>query len=223
MAEMGEWEMWTRGFVLLFCGILLAGMGSIDRCSGQVTRSGSKLTSEVCSSSSPPFASTVADDFVWSGISGVVTLTIFGGPFGNSNTPASYSVGIWSDGGCVPMALLVAFSGQTPTVVFDHWDLDGHQIFEYTFTLNAGLVQGNLYWISVQADDHPIPDQWGVEMSPLVTGCSAMFESSHFGFPFWTDASLVPVPQDVHMEVTDGGPVPTHPSTWGSIKALYRN
>jgi hypothetical protein len=217
--------MWnSRKTVLALLLILVLVFAVSCPASAQVTRSGSKLTSET--DTSIPFYSVVADDFIASG-SVVTTVTIYGGSWPSGGFfPSTFEIRFYSDLSCLPDVVVVAVYVTTAmvTTTFDRTDTDGLPIYKNVITLPTPFyaVVGQQWWCSVRAGDHLIGDQWGVDVSAPLTGCDAAFQSVLLGYPNWTPQSLVPEERDVRMEIGYETPLPVRETSWSRIRGMYR-
>jgi hypothetical protein len=132
----------------------------------------------------------------------------------------------YSDGGCVPDQLLEVYTG-LGVETFIGCDSFGYPIYKYERDIYFNVMGNELYWMGLQATDHPFPPQWGrTGTGTIVTNCDTLFKSAYFGYPYWIPASdLVGAPYDAAQEFECGGgpPTTTKSTTWGKVKALFRN
>ncbi len=64
-------------------------------------------------------------------------------------------------------------------------------LYSYAADVDVPLEPDQRYWLSVQADDHVYPPQWGRLAAGAVTGLDSQFRSDYFGFPQWTSCQTV--------------------------------
>jgi hypothetical protein len=199
---------------------ILATAGWGNRSGAQTTRSGNKLSSEVINN---VVHTEVASDFVSPIGPPVNMVTVYGGPWGGNWTPTSFNIRFYDDGGCVPVSLIYEHLGETGSSTFDHTDPgDTFSIYKIEIPVNFAAAAGSLFWVSVQAANHPGPEQWGIELTNVVQSCEDVFKGAYFGFPNWVPQSAVPEIRDARIEVSYGEPVAVQSTTWGRVRGLFR-
>jgi len=128
----------------------------------------------------------------------------------------------YSDGGCYPDVLMDTFVG-LGTQTFIGYDGFGYPTYKHELDLSFDVLGNNIYWLGLQAADHPFPPQWGRQGASVVTNCDTLFKSAYFGYPDWVTAGdLVGAPYDAAQEFECGPPTATENTSWGAIKGLYR-
>lgn len=182
-----------------------------------------KISSEIIAAFG--LESELANDFVL-GAAATITKVIGYGGYYNwvQGDPAITSLNwkFYTDGGGVPDALIntfTGFSGET----FIGYDGFGYPTYKYELSISQSVNDNEIYWLGIQAADHPFPPQWGRQGAGAVTNFDTVFKSAFFGYPNWTPAGdLVGAPYDAAQELEGGGAVATESTSWGSIKGLYR-
>jgi hypothetical protein len=130
----------------------------------------------------------------------------------------------YSDGGCYPDALVDTFTG-LGAQTFIGYDGFGYPTYKYELDVWFEALANTIYWLGLQAADHPFPPQWGRQGAGAVTNCDTVFRSAYFGYPDWTPAGdLVGAPFDAAQEFdcSWGIGTPTQETSWGAIKGLFR-
>ncbi len=195
---------------------------------------GNKISSEIINDFG--LVTEVAGDFVIDCDGGVVitSITWWGGQYG------------WIPGDPISTVFNLIFYAEDPSpdvcvpvgepiavyldLIPNQTDLGGdpndyETDFRYDQPIEISLDGGVRYWLTVQAADHPFPGQWGRMEAVDTQGCESYFRSEYFSFPEWTTLTEVTgVPtNDASLELGGYcGTVPVRPSTWGSIRGLYR-
>jgi hypothetical protein len=140
----------------------------------------------------------------------------------------SFNLRFYDDSGsCLPGSLLCEYvlpHNANETFLSEQF---GFPVYEYHS--NAGevccaVVGDALYWFGAQGGDHPFPPQWGrLEAAGGVQLCDTVFKSVFFSYPDWEPADILPYDASQEFECAElCAPVATAPSTWGSIKGLFR-
>jgi hypothetical protein len=173
------------------------------------------LESEMVNDFIPPFDSSIGPAIGYGGYYNWVA--------GDPDIP-SLNWKFYSDGGCYPDQLLDTWTG-LGTQTFIGYDGFGYPTYKYEIETWFAALANNIYWLGLQAADHPFPPQWGRQGAGVVTNCDSLFRSAYFGYPDWTPAGdLVGAPFDAAQEFGcfGIGPVPTRTTTWGAVKGLFR-
>jgi hypothetical protein len=184
-----------------------------------------KITSEIIAMFG--LESELANDFVL-GTDNTISAAIGYGGYYNwvAGDPPITSLNwkFYSDGGCYPDALMDTFTG-LGSETFIGYDGYGYPTYRYEASVTFNTIANNLYWLGLQAADHPFPPQWGRQGAGVVTNCDTLFKSDYFGYPNWTPAGdLVGAPFDAAQEFDCSGipPIAVEKTSWGAVKGLFR-
>ncbi len=184
---------------------------------------GNKISSEIIGAFD--LESELADDFRIPAGSGQIARVVgWGGPYnwapGDPDVTA-FNLYFYDDGGCVPANRIQTYLAQTGSVTFIGYDGFGFPTYQCAFDVAVTVVPDTIYWWSLQAADHVFPPQWGRQQAHSVMQCDAMFRSEFFSYPDWTPADVIG-PFDCSQEIWCAEPVAVEPTTWGTVKGLYR-
>jgi hypothetical protein len=183
-----------------------------------------KITSEIIAAFG--LESEIANDFVV-GANTTITKAIGYGGYYNwvQGDPELTSVNwkFYNDGGCYPNALQETFTG-LGTVTFIGYDGYGYPTYKHEVSVSFDVTANDIYWLGMQAADHPFPPQWGRQgTGSIVTNCDSLIKSVFFGYPDWTPCGdLIGAPYDAAQEFECGQATATKATNWGTIKRLYR-
>jgi hypothetical protein len=195
---------------------------------------GNKISSEIINDFG--LVTEVAGDFVLDCDGGVVitSVTWWGGQWGWTEYDpicTLFNLILYAED---PSPDICAPVGDPVGIYFDvipsQTDLDDNpgdfdNLFRYDLPIEIALDGGVRYWLTIQAADHSFPGQWGRLEAVDTQGCESCFRSEFFSFPEWatlTEVTGVPT-NDASLELGGYcGTVPVRPSTWGSIRGLYR-
>lgn len=170
--------------------------------------------------------SEVANDFVIN-YNALVTKAIGYGGYYNwapSDPPiTSLNWRFYDDAGCVPGALLSTFMG-LGTETFIGFDNYGFPTYRYELSVSQAVNGGEIYWLGLQAADHPFPPQWGRQgTGGIVMNCETVFKSAFFAYPNWTPAGdVVGRSFDAAQEFVCGSPVGACCFPDGSCQVMTR-
>lgn len=147
----------------------------------------------------------------------VLDLTQVGSYFGQCA-----DIYVWSDAAGIPGNVLCLRTNVTPGAIA-YWPTTSRHFF----SLDGCCVDGG-FWAGYWGNWPGGSAAWfiGADLDGL-GGCPYTNNAPGIGFPTgWTNVSLVWGPTQalgIGVELTDCGSVPTRKSTWGGIKALFKN
>jgi hypothetical protein len=158
----------------------------------------------------------------------VIDLARWWGGYWNNNGcgdigyATNWNLRFYDDGGCVPLTVLAEYLGAFANETNVYCQGGFYPIFKYEVAVSFPVSANTLYWFGAQAADHVFPPQCGRVAAGLVTGCDSVFKSVYFSYPDWTPGiDVFGVAFDASQEF-GAGEVPTHDTTWGAVKGLYR-
>jgi hypothetical protein len=183
-----------------------------------------KISSEIIAALG--LESELANDFVVASNTTITKAIGYGGYYNwvQGDPPiTSLNWKFYDDGGCVPNNLMNTYTGWD-SETFIGFDGFGYPTYRYEKATNIAVTANEIYWLGLQAADHPFPPQWGRQGTGfVVTNCDTVFKSAFFSYPNWTPAGdLVGGPYDAAQEFECDGVVANKVTSWGSIKGLYR-
>ena len=134
----------------------------------------------------------------------------------------AFNLRFYDDAGGVPGSIVSEYLESIPTETIALGQGTYGAVFEYHAPVSVAVGEGS-YWFSVQACDHVFPPQWGRIAAGQVTGNQSTFRSEYFAYPDWTPAiDVFGVAFDCSQEFDCFNRVAVKPTSWGSIKGLYR-
>lgn len=151
---------------------------------------GSKISSEIISQLD--LVSEVANDFSYPTDTRVTSVAWWGGPYEwESGDPeiTIFNIHFYDDNGCSPGNLVEYYFEVEPTRSLVGDDGLGQPVYRYEAPVSVPILGGQTYWVSVQADYHFSPPQWGRQQATASAACESMILSDYFGYPSWAPAS----------------------------------
>lgn len=169
-----------------------------------------------------PFYSESADDFLCDDPRPITAIQWWGAYWNGAYNPplAEYFViRFYSDVPGPPSHPGTMLYEELCTVYTEEWD-DAYSQFRYFQELTVPFEQipGTIYWISIQAV-MVFPPQWGWCEGGPHWNDYAVQDFELLGIPRWTTISyLIDFAFVLYVDVGS----PTEPTTWGSVKAMFR-
>jgi len=169
-----------------------------------------------------------ANDFYYPYDTVVYLARWWGGYWNNSVAcdPGFYTalanVRFYDDGGCVPANVIAEYLNVSCHETSIGCQQAYYPMFSYYVDVSVSINANMLYWFGAQIADHPFPPQAGRLAAGAVTNCDTVFKSAYFAYPDWTPAIDVFGQAFDCSQEFECGIVPTHETTWGAVKALFR-
>jgi hypothetical protein len=131
----------------------------------------------------------------------------------------TFHVRFYEDIECTPEALIAEYLWATPDTTHLGNCNDGLPCFMYELDVSVDVGPGP-FWMSIQMaiNDRP-PPKWGRLGDEVLDGCASQWRPEGDGE--WDDPP-VPPDWDASHEFEIGPPTPVKPTTWGTVKSLYR-